>query len=64
MDDLQKYWARNEGMLSDLLARVDALEDVVASMHGASMQRDPSKLPTVVFETSPNLADGVSDGDN
>lgn len=65
MDELRDFISTTEEMLSGYGARISAIESVLASMQGVSMQSDPTRLPTVVFEqTTPPTNVGEPNADN
>ena len=64
VDPTSEYMAGIESALSDVLARVDALENVVSRMNGAAMQSDPSRLPVVVYGNTPVTLGVPANGDN
>lgn len=65
MDELRDFIKTTEELLSGYGTRITAIEGVLAGLPGVSMQSDPSRLPTVVFEdTATPLTVGEPDAGN
>lgn len=64
MDDLWKYMRDSEAALSDFAARLTAIEKAITQLPGAVMEQDASKLPVVVFETSPGTLEAPVNGND